>query len=201
MDQAAWGQICFDTRDQMVKHVRPYVTPISRTDNSSYGFAWGTGNYVQLGDKGQAYLLTNEHVAAMADSEMLSHLPVPGEYYDRINSNFKAWPRPYDLACFPIDVARFAEFRRLIKNDQFDRAYQPVEGELLFWLGYPSTTGTLFDLIQESNTRYSWAGELETPGVPMLAQEYRDTLETKIDGYHEDLHALVHYPATARKGP
>jgi hypothetical protein len=199
IDQATWDEICFDTRDQMVNHVRPYVTPISRTDDPSYGWAWGTGNYVQLSGS-EAYLLTNEHVAVKTHSEILSHLPTPGEYYERL-STFDVWPWPYDLARSPIDATRLAEFRRLIKHGQFDRVYQPVKGELLFWLGYPGTTGARFDEPTEQRTRYSWGGELETSGVPMLTQEYIGTLEANPDGYRADLHTLVQYPELARKTP
>lgn len=182
----------------MIQHVQPYVTPISRSDDPSYGWSWGTGNYVRRWGGTGAYLLTNEHVGKRAATEILAHLPKPGDNYEALTSHFNAWPWPHDVALTRIDPSRLADSRKLISAEQFDSSYSPVKGELLFWLGYPGTTAKRYELVTETNTRYSWAGELSAPGVPMLTQEFIGNLVTPPDGYREEYHALVHYPERAK---
>src|SRR5688500_14963858 len=94
MQPAEWALLCDSVRTQMGGRVRPSVTPISPSEDLKHGFAWGTGTYISL-PSGATAVLTNEHVARRAETEHLSHLPVPGANYELL-PEFRVWPAPED---------------------------------------------------------------------------------------------------------
>jgi hypothetical protein len=190
-----WDSVVVETRDKMTAHVAPYVTPISRSDNLERGWSWGTGNYVQ---SDTAKIVTNEHVAAAAATDFLAHLPIPGDWFVLCVEPFLTLRHPFDIATSPCIVQASEGTRAILVRDQFDDAYGPVEGEILFWVGYPGTTAGQRDAVTEANTRYSWFSELETTGYPVAAQALRCVPSAPPAGFSEAYHVLVHYPSEAK---
>lgn len=179
--------------------VRPFATPISRSDSPDYGWAWGTGTYCWVPNANSAFLLTNSHVAAAGEENLLAHLPSPGSEFEAILTPFTAWPEPIDFACAPIDIARLSSERDCLAPEQFDQAYSPVPHELLFWLGFPATTLDRWDSSKESKIRYSWGGELSVPAVPLLTQAYAEEISIAPERFDASVHQLIHYPEHAQE--
>jgi hypothetical protein len=196
MNQAEWDAIGDATRDSMAEYVFGYTTPISRSEDLLHGWGWGTGNYLEL--NGAPYLLTNEHVAVKAIDEYIAHLPGPTDDYVLCNSSFEAWPHPYDIALSQLHVPPSSAKHKLVTVAQLDPIYNPVAGELLFWLGYPGSTAVRTEPITPLNARYSWFNHLATPGIPVLSQQLQAWPTGLPSDFRPSEHAIVHYPTHAR---
>ena len=199
MTKAEWDELCFSVRDQMSEYVAPSVTPISRSDDMGRGFAWGTGSYMCL-PSSETVLLTNEHVARKVLEEHLSHLPACGAYYELL-PEFRVKPHPEDLAVCSIPSGRLGVKRRPLSTDTLDACFEPIDNEVLYWLGFPGTTASRHDAISENKTRYSWFGELQIVGMPMLTQQLQNWPEGLPQNFDSIYHTLVHYPAMAKRNP
>lgn len=191
-----WDASTFDVRDKMARRVCSSVTPLTKSADGSRGAALGTGNYVLL-EEGRG-LVTNRHVVEeVHGSAHLAHLPVPGECYVACRT-FMTEPWPIDLAVGALPPEAVGSDRFIITAREFDENCSPVDGEFLFFLGFPGTTAGFHDPITQSNTRYSWFGTLESLGVPMLTQALVD-VPPNLSGYQDSMHIAIHLPATAPK--
>lgn len=99
-----WKNVCDRVTDSMRGHTRPFVTPLS-TSNDDHVRLVGSGSYVEV--HGRPILLTCEHVARNA----------PMEYRFYGSESVFRYPRPFTMEPHPIDAA-FA----LITNDAWNAA-------------------------------------------------------------------------------
>lgn len=199
MDRELTDRLAFEIKDPMAAFVSPFVTPISRSDSPEYGWAWGTGAYAWVESTQSAFLLTNEHVAHLASTELLAHLPRPGAEYEAIVAPFHSWPKPIDFACTPIDMRGLSDDRDCLASDQFESSYNPVPNELLFWIGHPGSRADRKNSVSEHDVQYSWAGELSVAGVPMVSQALADVPDPAPEWFDSQLHVLIHYPFAAQQ--
>lgn len=199
--RVAWEAMCAEVRDEMAKFVGRFTTPISEVVDVGAGLAWGTGNYIQLGKARDTYILTNEHVASRAAVAVLAHLPSPGLEYEAIHHEPVCEAQPYDLAIAKVKGDRLGAGRSSINAIHMDTHFAPVDGELLFWLGYPGTSGRRFDVPSEATLRRSMFGELPLSGFPMLSQQLTEWPSEAPIGLYPRIHALVHYPERAIRAP
>lgn len=201
MNTHDWDAIAFETKERMKLFVQPFVTPITRSDSPDYGWAWGSGTYAWVESARGAFLFTNEHVAAVAEGETLSHLPRPGAEYEAIAVPFNAWREPIEFACAPVDLSRLSDERDCLDPDQFDATFDPVPHELLFFIGFPGTTLGRWDPMSEGRVLYSWGNELSIAGFPVVCQAIHDPVDSPPERYDRAYHVLIHYPAAARQAP
>jgi hypothetical protein len=194
MSKHEWSVRCAHVLAEMVRLTRGYVTPITMSSDGKSGLALGTGNYVVV--DGRPALVTNEHVAKSLGEVRLAHMPPGGSDFYAIRGFLaRAWPIDLAVATACGLPAASSQF---MPDSKFDAAAQPVNGELLFWLGCPATTGSRHDPVTEHNTRRSWFGHIETPFVPMLSQQYRGGLND-VDKYRGDYHMAICLPARANR--
>lgn len=192
----SWSAICGKVCDEMAVHVHRFVTPISLSFGAGRGQALGTGAYLALGQV--PYLLTNEHVVTEGEYGELAHLPGPTDDYIRCPSGRKTEGWPIDLALVRLDCPPSVASRGQISAEMLDSSFAPAECELLFWLGFPGSTAKRHEPLTEANTRYSWFGYLETPGIPMLTQQF--PFPTEDLPYFDPLrHTALHYPSEASR--
>jgi hypothetical protein len=201
MNQTELEQIAQETKERMAHFAKQYVTPISRSDSPNYGWAGGTGSYAWLGDSLGAHLLTNNHVVSNSEAHLICHLPSQNQEYVVVKSPFHSWPEPIDFACAPINLNVLPAEKDCLCLDQFDERYHPVDHELLFFLGFPGTTLSRWDPVNENKTLYSWGNELAVPGYPFLSQAVDGVLEMAPSRFNEEFHELIHYPSKARREP
>lgn len=198
MDPASWAKLCFETKEAMTAHVAPFVTPISESDQPDYGWASGTGNYVELS---RTYLLTNSHVAVVAPPVVIAHLPSPGDHFVRLAGTVFDSPRPVDIALAPVPTLPARGDRASLTRAHFDTQFAPVKDELFFWFGYPGTTGVRNDPKMRDRRLYSWFGELTVPGVPMLTQRFQEWPTGLDPDVTPADHVVLHYPEMAQATP
>jgi len=94
--QEQFDQLCFKVSDQMRVYVYPYIASISRELEPNVGEHLGSGLYLDL--RGEAYILTNEHVARAINETPLAHQLLQGKGTTRIMNPFRAAKHPYDMA-------------------------------------------------------------------------------------------------------
>ncbi|MAI41392.1 MAG: hypothetical protein CMP95_02940 [Gammaproteobacteria bacterium] len=201
MNQTELDQTAYEVKEQMAQFARQFVTPISQSDSTEYGWAGGTGSYAWLGDSLGTHLLTNNHVIVNSDAPLISHLPRPNHEFVLVHSSFHSWPEPIDFACAPIALEILADEKDCLCLDQFDKIYDPVDRELLFFLGYPGTSLSRSDPANANKTLYSWGGELNVPDHPFVSQAVAESLEVVPSRYNPEFHKLIHYPGEARREP
>jgi len=195
MSPATWEGICEVVKNEMATRVWPVVTPISLSADLNRGWAHGTGSYLSL--RGEPYLLTNEHVVAEAVGFHLAHLPGPTNDYCLCNTTILTDAWPIDVALTRLPKAPGGLGREVLPASIFDRSFAPVEGELLFWLGFPGSKASRHEPITEANIHYSWFGKpLEVSGVPMLTQLFPAT--PVLLGFDPEKHVVLHYPSFAQ---
>lgn len=187
----------FEVVNEMANHVWPFVTPLSKSLSSDRGMALGTGNYIEF--EGNAFLMTNCHVVEAAIGANLGHLPNHHDEYVAVNTAITA-PWPIDLAVAPISKSLLGDSQSAIPLERFDQYFRPVQGEWLFFLGFPGTTATRHQPQLPSNTRVSWFGSLPTIGIPIVTQQV-EQLPPGLPHYDATTHVAVHFPASAPKSP
>ena len=182
--EAEWSAVIKDVVTRMTEEVIPHVTPISQELEHSYGEHWGSGSYCEFG--GQRYLLTNEHVAAKIGTQRLAHKFYGDENYLRFRHEFHVYGAPNDTALVRIDEREWTRFPHgavAIPAERFAPVHAPVEGELLFLVGF-------------SGERSKFVfGTLATTGTPYLARECELPPDSRCD---PQVHFGLHYnPALA----
>lgn len=180
-----WNAAVPDVVTRMHSHVTQYATAISK-HHGDHGEAWGTGSYIQLGDR--VFILTNDHVArARSPNQMLLHQFQGDEDMHPIIGDHIAFPLPLDLALLPVDQEKW-ETRphksKAIVLDQISLAHTPVETELLTFAGYsgersgfyfntlftPGTTSTSREVPLPDDERFSPRFHLGLDYKPDLAE-------------------------------
>ncbi len=195
MTPADWDRTCMEVRDAMAKYLWPFVTPISRSETEGRGQAWGTGNYVQF--RGAPYLLTAGHVIYEAEGAHMGHLPGPTNEYVALAHHIQVAGWPIDVALMHMWDEWTQAKRPALSGSLFDESFAPMDGEVLFFLGFPGSTATRHEPATDLNKRYTWFGQpLETIGVPMLTQVFRESIGSPL-GFDPHHHVAVHFPARA----
>ena len=67
----SWQKFCAEVTREMLHHVKPFVSPISKILSDEHGEHLGSGSCV--GEQNARFLVTNEHVARNAQSAPLAH--------------------------------------------------------------------------------------------------------------------------------
>ena len=98
-----WDSYVACVTQEMKEFTKPFVTPISKTIDKVTGEAWGTGNYIKLGQA--PYLLTNEHVAEALKTHALGHQFRECETVFRATNPFKVFTWPLDVAVSQIETS------------------------------------------------------------------------------------------------
>ncbi len=187
-------------RNQMASFVEQVVTPISVSSDKTSGKALGTGNYIGINDA--VYLLTNHHVITAGEGNHLGHLPGPSDDYIAMSHHIMAMDRPIDLALMRLGGEWDTATKGVATISMFDDSYRPVEGELLFLLGYPATRATR---LQTPNAEWhprntAFDGPIENRAVPLLTQAYTGNPGYLLD-FDANFHSLIEFPARAQPNP
>lgn len=189
-----WQATCCAVCSMMADLVWPTVTPISVSADGIDGEALGSGTYLAI--RGAPYLITADHVVEESKGRYLAHLLDPDENYVSIGRYVQRASWPVDVALVRVPWLADSENRKALSTSCLDIVFNPVDNELLFWLGFPGSTAGRHDPITEPKRRYSHFGTLHTVGVPMIVQVPR---EVGIDSpdFLSAMHVAVHYPTAA----
>lgn len=185
-----WEQICANTAIQMLEHIKPYVTPISRVLSDEEGEHLGSGSYFEI--EWKKYIITNEHVARHLSNNSLTHQFFENEAIIKLTNPAYAESAPVDVAISRIEESSWniCDHKALaIPFNRFAQKHAPIQHELLFFAGYSGERSKFL------------FGHLIIPGTPYLTQEcpfpiavseadsqfhfalhYRPDLATSIDG-------------------
>ncbi len=199
MTREEWEYLCASVKDHMVAHLQQFLTPISMSEEAGSGVAWGSGGYLEANEG--TWLITASHVFSDAPSgARLAHLPVPGDDYVAITD-------PPELAKWPVDAAaeRIAPIpassnTKAVPKDLLSDCYSAVDGELLFWVGFPGYKLERHDPILPDRRRSTLFGELPTLGLPMLSQALQGE-DPQHAAFDRDQHVAIHYPSAAKRAP
>jgi len=191
-----WEQNNFRVRDAMAEFVWPMTCPMAAFDRYGRGYAWATGNFVQL--RNAIYLLTNAHVFSQASDQTIAYLPSSeGDYVAISRADLAPWPT--DLGLSRLDLTAAPSPSTFVEPHQFDCKYAPAESELLFWVGYPGSTAERHEFISDLRRRTNWFdASIESPAVPFLSQEVQDLIPS-LGVFRPTEHVVVHYPAQAMR--
>lgn len=181
----------------MRTHVAAVAARISLSREEGYGEAWGTGTYV-LGKLGTA-LVSNKHVLVddIPAFARLAHLPGPTDDYVEIRGATVSVPWPVDAASVTLAGLPDGCFQQAVPLNLFDERFAPLDGEFLFWMGFPGTTALRNEAVTEGRKRMTrYKPILELPGLGMLSQ-----VDKGWDGKHDyfvpDKHVALFYPPIA----
>lgn len=181
MDKAQWDRWCTDVCKQIFEHVQPFVTPISKVfkdESGQYGKHWGSGSFLVI--DGAKYLITNEHVARGMTQNSLAHQFLNSEAVVRLTNPVITETLPIDVALMKIEDRVWninAHDSRGIPIDRFAAKHQPVDGEILFLIGYGGEYSKFF------------YDALISPGSPYLTQ----ICDFPPDIGDPELHFAIHY--------
>lgn len=194
-----WNADCAKVTQLMTKHVAQFVTPLSMSEQFGSGTAWGTGTYIQ--GETQMWVLTAAHVITnLPPNGRLAHLPRPGgEYNAGLDSPIlAAWP--IDAGALPVhrDPKYMPPADRVVPQGSVATKYEPVDEELLFWMGFPGYTVERNDPRLRDKLRVSMYEQLTTPAKPMLTQAIHG-LSIKASNFDPDKHVALHYPSAATR--
>ncbi len=183
-------------RERMIDFVSPLITPITLSRTEGRGEALGTGNYIWI--NGAAYLLTNEHVITDGVGGHLGHLPGPTDDYVAMAHHIVTAERPIDMALMRLGDEWNEATKGVATISMFDRCYDPVESEFLFFIGYPGTRATRLQTpIRELHARHTaFGGPIENLAVPIITQAFRDDPGPLLS-FEPAYHSAIHLPARA----
>ncbi len=179
-DLKHWEQICADTAIQMLEHIKPFVTPISRVLSEDEGEHLGSGSYFEI--EGNKYIITNEHVAKHLNNNPLTHQFYNNDHIFKLTNPAVAEPAPIDVAISRIEEKswNFCDHEALaIPFNRFAKKHSPLQSELLFFAGYSG---------EQSKFLF---GHLITPGTPYLTQEC--PFPYGVDEADPNFHFSLHY--------
>jgi len=197
MTREEWELHCSTVKNLMVAYAKSFATPISMSEEKEHGVAWGSGSYVA--GQNAIYLLTAGHVfKEVPTGGRLAHLPMLGEDYIEVGEAPEYAPWPVDAAAFPVAPLPHASTLRVIPAELIGSHFSAVEGELLFWIGFPGYTLERHDALVESRRRRTWFGELSTVGLPMLSQAEQGWNEDH-PAFDSNKHIAIQYPSAAKK--
>jgi hypothetical protein len=199
MQPEEWDRQCALVTKEMGEHVAKFVTPISMSEQHGSGVAWGSGTYFQAPEL--IGLLTAAHVISdVPDGGRLAHLPKPdGEYNGALGDPWVA-PWPIDAGALPVyPDDRFQPARsRVVPSTSIAPFFRAVDGELLFWIGFPGYDLERDDPVMPEHLRSSMFGQLYTPWKPMLSQAIPSP-EVEHKAFNPTHHVAVHYPSSGKR--
>lgn len=181
MDKAQWDRWCMDVCNQMFEHVKPFVTPISKVfieSGEQYGEHWGSGSFLEI--DGSKYLITNEHVGRGMIQNPLAHQFLNSDVVVRLTNPVIAEVLPIDVALMKIEERVWninAHDSRGIPIDRFAAKHQPVDGEILFIIGYGGDYSKFY------------FNALHSPGSPYLTQ----ICDFPLNFGDPNFHFAIHY--------
>lgn len=189
MSADQWQDLCAQVTSEMLHHVKPFVSPISKILSDDHGEHLGSGSYV--GAPSARFLITNEHVARHIRSAPLTHQFLDADVVLRCTNNFVVEEDPVDVAASQISVDSWSHCQHsslCIPLERFAESHDPVEDELLFIIGYSGERSTFH------------FGTLNCPGTPYLTQECQMPTEIGEPRFHFAIHYNTEY-ATQLPGP
>jgi Protein of unknown function (DUF2934) len=190
-----WQDISLSIQQDMTDVIGPTVSSLSVSEDGQSGMALGSGTYLNL--RGAPYLVTAEHVVAEARNGIISHLPVPGGYYVALTNQFQRSVWPIDMAMTRVPSSHFAASNKQALNAQcFDDRFQPVDKEVLFFIGFPGSSASRHEPLTESRIRKSYFGQLQINALPLLVQSPPKNFSFNSPVFNSTQHFLLGYPAT-----
>lgn len=183
MTPEEWKNKCSHVTNEMLEHVKPFSTPISKVIEDDYGMHLGSSSF--LTDGGFIYLITNEHVARKMKSLPLAHQFYGSDSVTMVLNPFAEKKKPIDVAISKISDDAWAACEhsaQAIPLERFSSKHQPVDGELLFLIGY-----------SQERSKFHF-GTLFSPGTPYCTQ----IADFPTDAGDINTHFAIHYrPALA----
>lgn len=197
MTREEWEYYCTMVKDEMTSFIKSTCTPISMSEEHGHGVSWATGSYLQINNK--LLLITACHsYDEVPSGGRLAHLPVQGGDYIGVIGEPTRAPLPVDAAAFEIpNVPDHSTIKFIYEND-IDHRFSAVDGELLFWIGFPGYGLERHDPVINDRRRTSWFGELATIGFPMLSQVDQGQSPSH-SSFDPDKHIAIHYPSAAKR--
>jgi hypothetical protein len=180
-----FDRLSFTVSDRMRGHTYPYITSLSWAEELSVGNHLGSGLY--LGHSGEAYILTNEHVARAIRGTPLAHQLLQGEHATRVMNPFQVAKHPYDMALTRIEREVWLDAKNsrvALDISRIASKHDPAESDFLFMLGY-SGQRSYFSASFET---------LFTNATPYLTQESK----TVPDGLSDMFFAIPYLPDLAK---
>jgi hypothetical protein len=179
MTPEEFAQINADVVSRMAAHVAPFVTPITHALDDQNGLLEGTGSYVNTSTG--IHLVTCEHVTNKPD---LTH------QFHGCPDIFKV-TAPWFPLRFPFDFAK-AEISQSVWTSRAHQAaaipisrmapsHAPVQGELLFFLGFSQDRSRPF------------TGLIINPATPVLGQEVIPELDEEPFSPHHAYDPNFHF--------
>jgi len=180
LDLKQWEQISADTAIQMLEHIKPFITPISRVLSENEGEHLGSGSYFEI--EANKYIITNEHVAKHLNNNSLTHQFYNNDHIFRLTNPAFADPAPIDVAISRIEEKNWnfcAHEALAIPFNRFAKKHAPFKYELLFFAGYSGERSKFL------------FGHLIAPGTPYLTQE--GPFPNGVDEANPNFHFSLHY--------
>lgn len=175
----------------LYKRILKGTTSICKYDSEIFR-AHGTGNYLKFNDN--FFLLTNEHVQRKAreNNFKLAHIPNLENKYEKIENGFLTQKHPLDFGITKV-TNQFKKCSKITFEDDFDTHFNPVQGEHLFWIGYPATTKDRDDRIEGIKTRDAHFNYIDSPAVPFSSTEHNET-EIDYKEFDSNHHFALKFP-------
>ena len=190
-----WAVECQRVTKTMSTYVRPFATPISMYEDEDFGEAWGTGAYV--GDHQRIFLMTAAHVHTdLKPSQKIAHLPKPGSNFVSVTTTPELAGWPVDAAAYQVNLPPLSNERSVVPQYRFSSRFSAVDGELLFWMGYPGYSLLRDDPPLPGKKRVTMFGELNMPAQPYVTQCAQD-MPVQHPDYDAQKHIVLHYPSSA----
>jgi hypothetical protein len=143
MSEEEFNMIIEDTVKRMTEYVRGFVTPICFSREPGDGTLVGTGSFFQY--NGRVFVVTNSHVVFDTGGHPTGHKLEGLEEIYRFTKDALCIDEGRDVAICEVsaDIWALGHKNMAISSDMFCERHQPVEGELLFFVGYPGDRSKL----------------------------------------------------------
>ncbi len=184
--RADWDALCGAMVQAMSALCRPYLTPISQELNATQGQLACSGAYIEFDVK--RWLISNAHVLEHWASLQYTHEFIGCEHPFRLLAPPRAIEKhPIDAALWEIpDTVRHLQPHHCdaIPASRLADRHAPVDGELLFFCGYPQ---------ERSHCMF---GTLASFAVPVVTQDCRPPI---VENLHPNYLLLGYSPEHAQR--
>lgn len=109
------------------------------------------------------------------------------------------------MAKWPVDVAAVKvanippdSSHKAVPKDRLSERYAAVDGELLFWMGFPGFKLARHDPIHPDKRRTTLFGELQILALPMLSKAIQGE-GPEHPAFDHKKHIALHYPSAAKR--